>query len=99
VPPPIPVGTAPLSFEAQTQQNQPSVALGRFEVQPIQIESHNLNKKANLPYSVADTLQIRRHPNLLVWVVHPIEERRFVNTSFHVTLVDLKPIKVEKILN
>jgi hypothetical protein len=51
------------------------------------------------PNSITDTLKICKHVNLLVWVVRPIKEWRHANTSFHVTFVDLKLIKVEKILN
>jgi hypothetical protein len=41
--------------------------------------------EANLLDSIHNTLDMHRHVDLLVWVVHPIEEQRFTNTSFHVT--------------
>jgi hypothetical protein len=36
--------------------------------------------------------------DLPVLVVHHIEERWFANTSFHVAFVDLKPIKMKKLI-
>jgi hypothetical protein len=49
--------------------------------------------EANLPNPVTDALKIHRHANLLVWVVGPIKERRFTNSSFHVAHVDFEPIR------
>jgi hypothetical protein len=47
---------------------------------------------------VTDALKIRRHANLPVWVVGPIEEWRFANTLFHVAYMDFEPIREEKSL-
>jgi hypothetical protein len=54
--------------------------------------------EANFPNLVTDVLKIRGHANLPVWVIGPIEEWRFANTSFHVTYVDFEPIRKEKSL-
>jgi hypothetical protein len=44
------------------------------------------------------TLRICRYVDLLVWMVRPIEEQMFANTSFHVAFVDFRPIRVRKSL-
>jgi hypothetical protein len=49
--------------------------------------------EANFPNLVMDTLNIHRHANLPVRVIGPIEERRFVNTSFHDTYMDFESIR------
>jgi hypothetical protein len=54
--------------------------------------------EANFTNLVTDALKIRRHANLLVWVIGPIEEQRFANTSFHVAYVDFEPIREGKSL-
>jgi hypothetical protein len=54
--------------------------------------------EANLPNLVSDALKIRRHVNLPVRVVGPIEERRFASTSFHVAYVDFELIREGKSL-
>ena len=60
--------------------------------------SIEIHIKANFPNPVTDAPKIHRHTNLPVWVIGPIEERRFANTSFHVACVDLEPIREEKSL-
>jgi hypothetical protein len=54
--------------------------------------------EANFPNPVTDALKIRRHANLLVWVIGPIEEQRFANTSSHVAYMDFEPIREGKSL-
>jgi hypothetical protein len=54
------------------------------------------NIEANLPNTMPSTLKIHRHANIPIWVVCPIEDWRFANTSFLVTFVDFKPIRVGK---
>jgi hypothetical protein len=54
--------------------------------------------EANFPNLVTDALKIRRHANLPVRVIGPIEEWRFANTSFHVAYVDFEPIREGKSL-
>jgi hypothetical protein len=54
--------------------------------------------EANFSNSVTHALKIRRHANLPVWVIGPIEEWRFANTLFHVAYVDFKPIREGKSL-
>jgi hypothetical protein len=51
---------------------------------------------ANFLETILNTLKIRRHADLLVWVVSPIKEQSLANTSFHVAFNDLKPIRVER---
>jgi hypothetical protein len=48
--------------------------------------------KANFPNPITDALKIRRHVNLPVRVIGPIEEWRFANTLFHVAYMDFEPI-------
>jgi hypothetical protein len=54
--------------------------------------------KENFPNSITDALKIRRHTNLPVRVIGPIEEWRFANTSSHVAYVDFEPIREGKSL-
>jgi hypothetical protein len=54
--------------------------------------------EANFPNPVTDALKIRIHANLLVWVIGPIEEQRFANTSLHFAYMDFEPIREGKSL-
>jgi hypothetical protein len=54
--------------------------------------------ETNLPNPIPNTLKKHIHDNLLVWVVCPIKERRLANTSFHVSSMDFRPIRVRKSL-
>jgi hypothetical protein len=49
--------------------------------------SIELNVKTNLPDVVPNTLKEWRHADLLVRVVHPIEERWLARIMFHVAFV------------
>jgi hypothetical protein len=52
----------------------------------------------DLPDTIPNSLKICGHADLRVWVIYPIAERRFANTSFHVAFVDFRPIRVRKLL-
>jgi hypothetical protein len=52
----------------------------------------------SLVVQIFHTLKIYRHVDLPIWVVSPIEEQWFVNTTFHVTFVDFELTKVRKSL-
>jgi hypothetical protein len=56
------------------------------------------NIEANLSNSTPNTLEKRRHANLPLWVVGPIEEWRLANTMFHFAFVDFKQIREGKFL-
>jgi hypothetical protein len=54
--------------------------------------------ETNLLDMIPNTLKIWQHADLLVWVIHPIEKRRFGSTSFHVAFMDFRPIRIRKSL-
>jgi hypothetical protein len=60
--------------------------------------SIEIHIKINFSNSVTDALKIHRHANLPVWVVGPIEEQRFTNTSFYVAYLNFAMIRKEKSL-
>jgi hypothetical protein len=84
------------------EQSVSSLVVRIMELQWNRIHLSTLGIKrgieTNLPYTIPNTLKIYRHVDLLVWVIHPIEERRFANTSFHISFVDFRPIRVRKYL-
>jgi hypothetical protein len=46
--------------------------------------------ETNFPNSKANALKIRQHVDLVVWVIRPIEEWWFANTTFYYHLFRLR---------
>jgi hypothetical protein len=69
--------------------------LKRSDLSTLNIER---NIKVNLPYVIPRIIKICQHADLPVWVVCPVKEWRFANTSFYVTFMEFEPIMVTKSL-
>jgi hypothetical protein len=61
--------------------------LNRSDSSTLVIES---GIETNFLDMIPNILKIYQHADLLVWVIHSIEEQRFANISFHVAFVDFR---------
>jgi hypothetical protein len=69
--------------------------LNRSDPSTLGIE-HSI--EINLLDTISNTLKICGHADLPVWVVCPIEQWRFANTSFNVAFTDFRLIRGRKFL-